>query len=284
VVLQSADTITTDDKGFFKLPAKKGNVLRFAGKGYNVAQYKVGNKDSIGIQLSEHFLKQTPKLDVLYNTVDADDNLAAISTIYTNQLTTTPGSLYTYALPGQLAGLYTKQRAGFGAPQAGSPTVSSFGFNYVLKDNHNITTNDNNGQFSLQVRGGVDPFNNASQPITIIDGVQRELSSIDPETIESVSVLKDGLATILLGINSSNAVLLITTKKPEIGRTLISFTAQAAIQQSLGLPTPLPAYQYAYLYNEALQNDGKPGVYTAADIEAYRNHTDPAKAPRCRLV
>lgn len=279
VVVQSADTITTDDKGFFKLPAKKGNVLRFAGKGYNVAQYKVGNKDTIGIQLSEHFLKQTQKLDVLYNTIDADDNLAAISTIYTNQLTTTPGSLYTYALPGQLAGLYTKQRAGFGAPQTSSPTVSSFGFNYVFKDNHNITTNDNNGQFSLQVRGAVDPFNNASQPITIIDGVQRELSSIDPETIESVSVLKDGLSTILLGINSSNAVLLITTKKPEIGRTLISFTAQTAIQQSLGLPTPLPAYQYAYLYNEALQNDGKPGIYTAADIEAYRNHTDPIRHP-----
>ncbi|MBE9585813.1 SusC/RagA family TonB-linked outer membrane protein [Mucilaginibacter sp. JRF] len=276
VVLKSTDTITTDDKGNFNIAAPRGSTLQITGTGYNVAQYRV-KADTVGIQLSEKFLRNPQKLDVLYNTVNADDNLAAVSTIYTNQLTTTPGSLYTYALPGQLAGLYTRQRSGFPNPQAGSPTTGSFGFNYV--SGRNIKADDNNGQFDLQVRGAVNPFNGAQAPITVIDGVQRELSSIDPETIESVSVLKDGLSTILLGINSSNAVLLITTKKAQQGRTLISFTAQQGIQQSLGLPTPLAASQYAYLYNEALQNDGRSPVYTGADFDAYRNGTDPYGHP-----
>jgi hypothetical protein len=77
---------------------------------------------------------------------------------------------------------------------------------------------------------------------------------------------------------------LITTKRGQPGTPHISFTAQSGIQQSLGLPNPLPAYQYAYLYNEALQNDGKPALYSAADFNAYRNHTDPIKAPGRKLV
>ncbi|RZK75157.1 MAG: hypothetical protein EOO92_16490, partial [Pedobacter sp.] len=153
VVLKGNDTISTDAKGFFSINANTGATLRFKGDGFNVAQYKVGQKDSIGIQLSEQFLKKTQKLDVLYNTIDADDNLTAVSTIYTNQLTTTPASLYTYALPGQLAGLYTKQKSGFPNPQAATPTTSAFLFNYVGK--HNINAEDNNGQFDLQVRGAV---------------------------------------------------------------------------------------------------------------------------------
>ncbi|MBL4676931.1 MAG: SusC/RagA family TonB-linked outer membrane protein [Mucilaginibacter sp.] len=277
VVLKTNDTISTDAKGFFSINAKRGSTLRFKGDGFNVAQYKVRRADSIGIQLTDQFLKQPKNLDVLYNTVNSDDNLAAVSTIYTNQLTTTPASLYTYALPGQLAGVYTHQKSGFPNPQTATPTTSAFLFNYVGK--HNINSEDNNGQFDVQVRGAVNPFNAPQAPITIIDGVQRELSSIDPETIESVSVLKDGLSTILLGINSSNSVLLITTKKAQPGRTLLSFTAQYGIQQSLGLPTPISAYQYAYLANEALQNDGKTPLYSTADFEAYRNHSDPIGHP-----
>lgn len=276
-VAKTADTATTDKNGVFQILAQKGSVLQITGKGYNAAHYTINRADKINIQLSDQFLKNTDKVDVLYNTINKEENLGAVSTIYTNQLTTTPASLYTYALPGQLAGLYTRQTSGFGSPQAGSPTTNSFLVNYVTS--RNITSNDNNGQISLQVRGAVNASGFASAPITIIDGVQRELSSIDPETIESVSVLKDGLSTILLGINSSNAVLLVTTKKAQPGRTLISFTAQTAIQQSLGLPTPLPAYQYAYLYNEALQNDGKAPFYTTADFDAYRNHTDPIGHP-----
>src|SRR5258708_15276599 len=112
-----------------------------------------------------------------------------------------------------------------------------------------------------------------------MEGGEGELYTLDPESIESVSVLKDALSTILLGQNSSRGALIVTTKQPVAGPPRVSFTAETGVQSALKLPTPLPAYQYAYLLNEALLNDGKTPAYTAADFNAWRNHTDPTGHP-----
>lgn len=262
------DMITTDGAGHFEITAANNAVLVFMYPNYNVQQVTVKGDRDITVRLIDTYIKTPAKIDVLYGTADASKSLGAISTIYTNQLTTTPATLYTYALPGQLPGLYTQQFRGFAAPQTAAQTQSDFIGNVVLHNNY--SANDNT-EFGLSLRG--------QAPITIIDGVQREISSLDPESIESVSVLKDGLSTILLGVNSSRGVILITTKRALAGTPRISFTAQTGLQTSLGLPTPLPAYQYAYLYNEALQNDGKIPIYSGADIAAYRDHSDPSRHP-----
>ena len=262
------DTATTNAQGRFAITAGSNDVLIFKASNFNVQQVIVKGNAPLTIRMIDTYIKSPAKIDVLYGTADADKTLGSISTIYTNQLTTTPATLYTYALPGQLAGLYTQQFSGFAAPQTTLQTKSDFIGNVVLHNNY--SANDNT-EFGVSLRG--------QTPITIIDGVQREIASIDPESIESVSVLKDGLSNILLGINSSRGVLLITTKRAQAGAPRISFTAQTGIQSSMGLPTPLSAYQYAYLYNEALQNDGKVPIYSAADFDAYRNHTDPIRHP-----
>ncbi|MFD0763539.1 SusC/RagA family TonB-linked outer membrane protein [Mucilaginibacter lutimaris] len=262
------DMVTTDAAGRFEITAENNAVLVFMHPNYNVQQVTVKGNREIRVRLIDTYIKSPEKIDVLYGTADASKNLGAISTIYTNQLTTTPATLYTYALPGQLSGLYTQQFSGFAAPQTTPQTKSDFIGNVVLHNNY--SANDNT-EFGLALRG--------QSPITIIDGVQREIASLDPESIESVSVLKDGLSNILLGVNSSRGVLLITTKHAVAGAPRISFTAQTALQTPLGLPTVLPAYQYAYLYNEALQNDGKLPIYSGADITAYRDHSDPIRHP-----
>ncbi|RYY30388.1 MAG: SusC/RagA family TonB-linked outer membrane protein, partial [Sphingobacteriaceae bacterium] len=264
----TTDTTTTDTTGHFTINARPQNLLSFSCTNYYTQEVKAGTKDTISIRLISTYLKTPQQIDVLYGKTKPESVLGSIASVYTNQLTTTPSTLYTYALPGQLAGLYTQQISGFAAPQTGTQTQGDFIGNVVLHNNY--SANDNT-EIALSLRGQV--------PITIIDNVQRELSSIDPESIESVSVLKDGLSTMLLGNNSSRGVLLVTTKHPNIGKPHISFTAQTALQQPLGLPTPLPAYQYAYLYNEALQNDGRQPIYTGADFNAYRNQTDPLRHP-----
>jgi TonB-linked SusC/RagA family outer membrane protein len=263
-----AETFITDAKGLFEIRDAVGATLVFQYPDHNVSEIFIKNNLPVKVRLLDTYLKSPEKVDVLYNVVDRSASLGSIATIYTNQLTTTPASLYVYALPGQMAGLYTEQKSGFAAAQTRLQTTSGLFTNVVT--GHNVAPNDNT-EINLKIRGqGV---------ITVIDGVQRELASIDPESIESVSVLKDALSTILLGVNSSNGILLVTTKRAEMGAPRISFTAQTGVQQSLGLPAPLPAYQYVYLYNEALQNDGKPTIYSAADFAAYRNHTDPTGHP-----
>lgn len=267
-VLGAAAQVFTDSSGKFEITAAPGATLIFKLKNYYVKKVKVKNTDTLSVRMTATYLKDPETVDVLYTTVSKANNLGSVATIYTNQLTTTPSTLYTYALPGQLAGLYTQQIKGFASPNTTAQTAPDFIGNVVQHNNY--SANDNT-EIALALRG--------QTPITIIDNVQRELSSIDPESIESISVLKDAMSNILLGNNSSRGVLLVTTKHPEIGKPRISFTAQTALQQPLGLPSPLPAYQYTYLYNEALQNGGQQPIYTSADFKVYQNHTDPYGHP-----
>src|SRR5690606_33275188 len=84
---------------------------------------------------------------------------------------------------------------------------------------------------------------------------------------------------ILLGQRSSRGVLQVTTKKGQTGAPRISFTAQTGVQEPLRQAQPLDAYQYAYLYNEALLNAGRQPVFSQEDFEAFKNGTDPLMFP-----
>jgi TonB-linked SusC/RagA family outer membrane protein len=263
-------SVNTDENGKFGITAVTGSILVFQAHDYNADEVTVGANKDLNIRLIGTFLKRPATIDVLYGTQTTESVLGSISTIYTNQLTTTPASLYVYALPGQLTGLYTQQVSGFTALNSTSLFSPAIGQNFINTSSQNSRISDNS-EISITVRG--------QTPVTVIDGIQRDISSIDPESIESISILKDALSSMLLGINSSRGILLVTTKKAEAGRPRISFTAQSGIQTPLSLPTPLPAYQYAYLYNEALTNDGQNPYYTAADFNAYKTGSDPYGHP-----
>ena len=191
--------------------------------------------------------------------------------IYTNQLTSTPASLYAYALAGRLPGLYAQQTRGWESTNNTGLLQQDVDGLYYPSNSKGLKGPNDNTEINLTLRG--------QTPVTIVDGVQRDIYTIDPENIESVSVLKDALSTILLGQRSSRGVVLVTTKKPVSGKPHISFTAQSGIQSPLSLPNPLPAYQYAYLYNEAQSNEGKQLAYSEADFQAYKDQSDPYGHP-----
>lgn len=268
-------SVQTDVLGIFSINASVGDVLVFTYANHYVSEVQVTNTNSIKVRMLDRYLQTPEQVDVLYGTTNNSSLLGSMATIYTNQLTTTPATIYEYAFPGQMAGLYTQQNSGFTSPGNANALVSFFGSSPIIVNSHAYLPNDNS-EIGITVRGN----SREGGVTTIIDGVQQNLSSIDPESIESISVLKDALSTALLGINSSKPVLLVTTKKAQAGIPRISFTTQAGLQQSLGLPNDqLSSYQWAYLYNEMLDNSGKPEVYTTADLNAYKNHTDPYGHP-----
>lgn len=185
---------------------------------------------------------------VLLNKYQAKDMLLqATATVYTPQLVTTPAPSFLQALPGRLSGLYTRQRSG-------------------VQDTDNPT-----GVIDFKIRGQV--------PLILLDGVPRDFASIDPESIESVTVLKDAPASVMLGQRSSNNIILVTTKRPAATPFRLSFTAQRGIQELLSRTKTLPSADYAILYNEARNNDGLAPVYSASDILAYQNGSDPLFHP-----
>jgi len=224
-----------------------------------------------GISLPLTWAKESEQdsLDVLYERVPAKTFLGAQTTLTNKQLTTTPSTGYLPALTGRLPGFYTQQNRGFRLTNtAANYNVDSFVGNRPIAGQG---VPSENTEYDIALR--------RQAPIVVIDGIQRDIFSIDPENIESITVLKDALSTIALGQRSSRGILLITTKKPVAGKTHISFTAQAGLQEPQSLPTPLPAYQYAYLLNEALTNIGNQPAYLEEQFDLFRSGMDPYGYP-----
>lgn len=127
---------------------------------------------------------------------------------------------------------------------------------------------------------GVSTLNSAnSKPLILVDGVERDYTQLDPEDIESFSVLKDASATAVYGVRGANGVLLITTKRGAIGKAAVTVSFQTTLQQPSRLMKFLPSYESAILRNEALANDGLAPRWSAAEIEHFRTKDMPYTYP-----
>lgn len=170
-------------------------------------------------------------------------NIAAVSTIYAEDINSTPVSNITNVLSGRLPGLYTVQSTG----RTGSM--------YDLS--------------SLTLRG--------QAPILVIDGVIRSFTSFNPNDIKSITVMKDALSTAMYGLRSSNGVVYITTKDRSEDRPFeLNFSAQYGFLEQLKTPNFITGAGYASLYNEAQLNTfpGATPAYSSTAIAAYQNGTN----------
>lgn len=159
---------------------------------------------------------------LIYFNTPKQHSTASVSKLPGNAIASTPVFGYLTAAAGQLSGLKVSQNNG-------QPL---------------------NEDMSYQLRG--------RPPIILIDGIPRSVTEIGMQEIESISVLKDAVSLAMLGIRGADGAIAIVTKKGYTDRTQINFSAQYGIQKPLQnlIGKPLDAYQYALLYNEALQNDG----------------------------
>ena len=198
------------------------------------------------------------------------NTLGASSTVYTNDLIKYQSATILTGLQGRLKGLNVSPFRGMQLLRTDANTKSD-----IVGAIPNVGGGiyGDNSEFLISARG--------QSPVAIVDGVERDLYSIDPEAIESVTIQKDALSNMFLGMRSSRGALIITTKNPDAkGGFHLSLTGKFGISSALKSgPNPLSAYQYAYLLNEALLNDGKSPLYTYDDFEAYRNGTSPYLHP-----
>ena len=198
------------------------------------------------------------------------NTLGASSTVYANDLIKYQSATILTGLQGRLKGLNVSPFRGMQLLRTDANTKSD-----IVGAIPNVGGGiyGDNSEFLISARG--------QSPVAIVDGVERDLYSIDPEAIESVTIQKDALSNMFLGMRSSRGALIITTKNPDAkGGFHLSLTGKFGISSALKSgPNPLSAYQYAYLLNEALLNDGKSPLYTYDDFEAYRNGTSPYLHP-----
>lgn len=118
---------------------------------------------------------------------------------------------------------------------------------------------------------------NNSEPLVLVDGVEREMSSVDISSVENISVLKDASATAVYGVKGANGVILITTKRGKEGKANVQIKANVTAKVVSKLPEKYDAYDTFYLMNHAIEREacinpaGWSNYTPAAIINKYRN-------------
>ncbi|GGI23617.1 SusC/RagA family TonB-linked outer membrane protein [Pedobacter mendelii] len=244
--LRISSSVQTDSLGMAQLTGTINDEIQVSLNETFLRKYLVGANQSQIIRVNgKNLMVMQQKAVVLTNDILISPNMTTGSTqsVYNSDLVKFPVTSIKNALPGRLTGLYTNQTTG-------RPSVD---------------------EANVLLRG--------QNPIVLVDGIPRDLTRIDLEEIESITVLKDAVSTAMLGLRSSGGVIAITTKKGIVGTQQITLTAQNGLQSSLKTPKTLDAYNYALLYNEARVNSGDLPVYTPTDIEAFRTGSDPIGHP-----
>ncbi|MDR1120391.1 MAG: TonB-dependent receptor plug domain-containing protein, partial [Dysgonamonadaceae bacterium] len=164
-------------------------------------------------------------LDTPYGAVSKERYLGAASTIYSDKLIQTLSPSLLPALTGRLPGLFIHQNNGALQHRTNASATSDLAGWIPVWGTGNYS---DNSQFSIGLRN--------TSPVVLVDGVERELFLLDPETIESISVQKDALSSLLMGMKSARGMMVITTKKPQTTGLQLSFTARYGVEQPLNIP------------------------------------------------
>lgn len=251
VIIEGTSTGTiTDIDGVFMINAKPGTKLTVSFIGYESVTLPA--KANMRVTLSDNSTMLGEVQVVAYGVQKKVSVTGAISSVGSEELLRTPVSSVTNVLGGQMTGLTTVQYSG----EPGADAAD------------------------ILVRGKA-TFNDSS-PLIQVDGVERSMTDIDPNEIESVTVLKDASATAVFGIRGANGVILITTKRGKEGKPKISFSTSATVLQPTKMVEQANSYQYATFYNQLMKNDGKDPVFSDAIVEKFRTHSDPIRFPDTR--
>lgn len=137
-------------------------------------------------------------------------------------------------------------------------------------------TNGAPGQDAGKIRvRGIGTLNEAG-PYILVDGIETgTLSAVDPNDIESISVLKDAASAAIYGSKAANGVVLITTKRGKVGQTKVSYSGYVSFQNTTNTIERMGSYEYASLLNQALEADGRSKRFDDTELQKFKDGNDP---------
>ena len=247
--------VAADLDGQFQITVpSESSVLTVSALGYMTKDVEIGKKQNLIVVLDDEAESLDATVVVAYGTQTKATITGALSSIDSKELVKAPVADISNVLSGQLPGVTTVQ-------VSGKP-----GDDYA----------------DIYVRGVSSLSDGASTPLILVDGVERPLNTIDPNEIESLSILKDAASTAVFGVRGANGVILVTTKRGDAGKPKISVSSITGVQQPLSFLTQVSSYEFASFWNLKQQNDGvtdPKAYYTPEAIEAYRTGSDPLVFP-----
>lgn len=244
MVAGSTRGVTTDLDGSFEIEVASNEKLTVSFLGMQDQTITVENQRDFVIKLFPKVDELQEVTVVAYGKQKKESVIGAITSVAISDLKVPVGKIST-SLAGQMAGIVAVQRSG--EPGAGSDFwirgVSSFGAN--------------------------------NKPLILVDGIERELDLVDPEDIETFSILKDATATAIYGVRGANGVVLITTRRGKEGKPVVNARAEYGMLSPTRMPEMANINQFMKLYNEVYSeaNNGQL-AYSPEDQEKYLSGVD----------
>lgn len=246
VIIDETKTGTvTDGNGYYVIDVPNVGVhLTFTCLGYKPQTAVVPKSLSLDIYMEEDTLEMDAAVVVGMGHQRKASVIGAISSVSRDALKIPQRNL-TNALAGKIAGAVVVQRTG-------EPGLD-------------------NAEFWIR---GISSLN-SSAPLVLVDGVERSMSDLSIEEIETISVLKDASATAVYGVRAANGVVLVTTRKGIAQKATIDVKIESGISNLVNMPKLLDGANYMRLYNEAYGSE----FYSPEQIRMTETHADPYLYP-----
>lgn len=234
--------VITDIDGKYSLSSiPENSILQFSFVGMKMQEIAVGNKTSINITIEEETVGIEEVIAIGYGTTKKSDLTGSVSSIKTLELQQTPMTSIDQGLVGRASGVQVTQTSGMPGAVA---SIRIRGSSSIQGGNEPLYVIDG---FPVYSGGGFGTTGGKAQ--------MSGLSTVNPNDIESIEILKDASATAIYGARAANGVVLITTKTGKQGRDLVTFDASYSVQNIVKKMDVMGAQEYASLVNEAYTND-----------------------------
>lgn len=221
-----ANGVTTDLDGHFSLEVPEGTKIRISYIGFQTQEYLLSENQTLDIQLKEDSKVLDEVVVVGYGVQKKVNMTGSVAAIDGEELAKRPVVNVSQSLQGVMPGLNVSVGSGSGKP---------------------------GGSMAMNIRGQGN-ISGGDSPYVLVDGIEMALGDVNPNDIESISVLKDAAAAAIYGARAAFGVILITTKKGKEGKTSISYNGNVGWTQPLRLPDMVNSYDFATFFNDATFN------------------------------
>lgn len=243
--------VISDNNGQFTIRCNTTDVLVFSSIGYQKTEEVLKGRTVLAVTLREAARDLGEVVVTAFGATQKKETVVGSIQQVAPEALRVPGSNISTAFAGRLAGVMATQ-------SSGQPGAN--GANFYIR--------------------GISTISGVASPLIIMDGMeisQDDLNHLDPDVIESFSILKDASATAMYGTRGANGVLIITTKS---GRDQEKPTISFRFEGNVTMPTSVPKFvdgvRYMQLYNEGVQNQGTGDIlYTQEQMDGTRNHLNP---------
>ena len=253
-VLIKGTTIGTisDTNGYFSIKAQKGDVIVFTYLGFRPYEYVVSRAISnLSVSLSEDSEALDEVVVTGYSEEKKLNSISSVSTLdITKNLNSKPITSISQSLQGGVTGLTVTQGSGMPGGDGAS----------------------------IKIRG-ISSLHTNNDPLVLVDGIPMDMNQLDPNTIESVTILKDAAAAAIYGARAANGVIVVKTKRGTVGKINVSYDGYFGVQKATYLPDFVNAAEYMTMANVAKKNIGGDELYSEEVIKNTIAGADPYKYP-----